>query len=327
MACAKRSSNSSQAALKPAFCVSYLPPGFEVPATARNTESTGFPLDSIGCNPAFASTPQSASSSNAAQTPASGRPSRLVNFLVFKRLEVLPTSRGTSWPRFACSSKGAQGSAMAGSAFFSSTPSAPSFFMGVLASCLAGVCACFTTWPSSSSSAPPLSSASSGLAFSSGRSLSSSCRRSSRSWTSRGGAGTRGPSMQALPWSASSVIIRSSRSLASDSCRRYTPVRCTVQELMRNSFFLRSAWSLGIRKSGTRRCMACRCSGAPWSRKMLRPSLMRWSMVRSSSVSGMGDHSPLCVAFAFLPALSFLSRASKSSAWYTSWYSSSTFRE
>mmetsp|Transcript_70423 Transcript_70423/g.209958 ORF Transcript_70423/g.209958 Transcript_70423/m.209958 type:complete len:235 (-) Transcript_70423:349-1053(-) len=233
------------------------------------------------------------------------------------RLEVFPTSKGKSWPRFACSSRKAQGSAMAGSAFFGSPPSGMSFFMGVLASCFEGDCVCFTTCPSSSSlGSGDLASASPDLTTSSGSSLSSSCSRSSRSWTSRGGAGTNGPSMQD-PCIVSSVMSRSSRSLASDSCRRYTPVLCTVQELMRNSFLRRSAWSRGIRKSGTRRCMAWRCSGALLSRKMLRPSLMRWSMVSSSSVSGIGAQRPLCAPFALLPWLpSFaLSRANRSKAW------------
>mmetsp|Transcript_142120 Transcript_142120/g.441944 ORF Transcript_142120/g.441944 Transcript_142120/m.441944 type:complete len:337 (-) Transcript_142120:626-1636(-) len=225
LAWAKRSSNSSQAALKPARCVSNFPPDFDPPATARNKLSTGLPFESMECTPAVASPDQSASSLRAWQTPASGKPSRLANFLTFRRLEVFPTSRGKSWPAFACSSRTAQGSAMAGRAFFSSSPSGKSFFIGVvLTSCFDGVCVCFTTWPSSSSAPGDLASSSAGLALSSGSSLSSSCKRSSRSCTSRGGAGTSGPSMKD-PCMVSSVVSRSSSSLASDSCRRYTPVR------------------------------------------------------------------------------------------------------
>mmetsp|Transcript_82032 Transcript_82032/g.214017 ORF Transcript_82032/g.214017 Transcript_82032/m.214017 type:complete len:200 (-) Transcript_82032:311-910(-) len=168
-------------------------------------------------------------------------------------------------------------------------------------------------------SSPPFGSGDAGAKASPGRSSasswgisrSSSCKRSSRSWTSLGGAGTMGPSMP--PRVCSSVSMMSSSSLASDSWSRYTPVWWTVQELIRNSFLFLSSWSRGMRKSGTRRCVAWRDSGAPWSSMMLRPSLIKWSMVSSSSVSGMGAHKPLCTTFPpFFP--SFLSRASKSRA-------------
>mmetsp|Transcript_98095 Transcript_98095/g.299937 ORF Transcript_98095/g.299937 Transcript_98095/m.299937 type:complete len:207 (+) Transcript_98095:619-1239(+) len=121
----------------------------------------------------------------------------------------------------------------------------------------------------------------------------------------------------------------SSNNLASDSWSKYTPVKCTVHVLIRNSFFFLSMASRGMRKSGTRRCISWRCWGAEWSSSVFRPSLIKWSIVSSSSVSGMGAHRPHCTPPPFprfAPSLP-LSTDSRSRAWYTSWYSNSTLRE
>mmetsp|Transcript_101809 Transcript_101809/g.288199 ORF Transcript_101809/g.288199 Transcript_101809/m.288199 type:complete len:261 (-) Transcript_101809:315-1097(-) len=259
--------------------------------------------------------------------PISGRASRFASsFLALSRLCELPTSSGWSAPSVACSSRAAQGSssiaaetsvflsvpttASSAAAFFSAGVFTSSFFDGV---CLSSSSLSFSFSFSSSSTSRDFALSSSGIPF------SSSCSRLSRSWTSLGGAGTSGPSW-VTPCMESSVASRSSSSRESDSWSRYTPVGCTVQELMRNSFLCLSFWSRGMRKSGTRLWTAWRCSGAERSRTMLRPSLIRWSIVSSSSVSGIGAQRPLCPPLAFLPGPSLpFSRDSRSNAWYTSW--------
>mmetsp|Transcript_115941 Transcript_115941/g.322864 ORF Transcript_115941/g.322864 Transcript_115941/m.322864 type:complete len:223 (+) Transcript_115941:793-1461(+) len=134
-AAAKRSSNSSHAALNPARCVSYLPPDLRWPATAKNNDSTGCPAVSMGATPTAASPLQRASSERASHKPGSGKPSALASsFLEFMRLQVLPTSRGKSWPTVACSSRRAHGSVRAGTIFFISALASASsrpFFVGV----------------------------------------------------------------------------------------------------------------------------------------------------------------------------------------------------
>mmetsp|Transcript_10020 Transcript_10020/g.22428 ORF Transcript_10020/g.22428 Transcript_10020/m.22428 type:complete len:205 (+) Transcript_10020:1061-1675(+) len=202
--------------------------------------STGFPTESIGAALVDISPLHKASSESCPQRPASGMPAPFVkSCLAFKRREVLPTSKAQLVPTASCSSSSAHGSGPGRPATNGVCPGAT---MGVAATFLCGV-------------SPTATTSSHGASGSSGISRRSSCSRLSRSWTSFGGAGTRGPS-QWPSCNVASSARRLSSSRASDSCKRYTPVWCTVQELIRNSFFLRSAWSRGMRKRGTRRCRA-----------------------------------------------------------------------
>mmetsp|Transcript_108773 Transcript_108773/g.307656 ORF Transcript_108773/g.307656 Transcript_108773/m.307656 type:complete len:267 (+) Transcript_108773:1042-1842(+) len=258
---------------------------------------------------------QSASSENSSAEPTSGRPSAFTSsFLALIRFVVLPTSSGRSWPTVSCSSRRAHGSGKSWSLLCCSRLPPPG--PGVARS-FWGVCGAAPSFSFSPASLPGESSTVSrpSTGSSSGSSRSSSCRRSSRSCTSRGGAGTSGASRSHPCVASSSTESSSSSSLASDSCSRYTPVWWTVQVLMRNSFFRRSVWSRGMRKRGTRRCKACRRSPPLCSRTVLRPSLIKWSMVKSCSVSGIGAQRPLCTAFPFFPWASFpVLKLSRSSA-------------
>mmetsp|Transcript_31669 Transcript_31669/g.84729 ORF Transcript_31669/g.84729 Transcript_31669/m.84729 type:complete len:320 (-) Transcript_31669:558-1517(-) len=225
LAATNRSSNSSHAPLKPARWTSKRPPDFSRPATARKSDSTGWPASSRGAALSAEGPLQSASSESTSPRPRSGRPSALRrSFFSLSLLHVLPTSRGASLTSpGACSSSSAQGSSPAARA--TTLAGAPKAGAGAApsgggsSSCCSGVVQPPTGV--GGARAPPGSASGSGDAWGpsptgGGSSRSSSCSRSSRSWTSRGGAGTSGapelPSSRQPP-SASS---RSS-SAASDS--------------------------------------------------------------------------------------------------------------
>mmetsp|Transcript_125124 Transcript_125124/g.361999 ORF Transcript_125124/g.361999 Transcript_125124/m.361999 type:complete len:285 (+) Transcript_125124:1040-1894(+) len=274
-------------------------------------------------------TDQSSTSDVNSAELGSGSPSALANnFLALRRLLVLPTSIGMSLPTAWCSSSIAHGSAAAAADAAAKWPEGSGALTKARPRPANGVFAGvpFGSSPMSgtgdmgaaggSSRFRPMSTAS---GASPGNSRSKACSRASRSCTSWGGAGTKGASRPPSVSQQSAPPITSSNNLASDSCNKKAPVWWTVQELILNSCFLRSEASRGMRNNGMRRCVSNRCCGAEWSSMMFRPSLMRWSMVSSSSVSGIGAHKPLCTVLPFFVPSFALSKQSMSKAWYTSW--------